>query len=128
MKIMTSLIGVNNAYEEEIDTSPFWRFNYIVDIDNKKIFLKQDSEFMEEEDKEDFKNLENLQAYIESIIREKDKNIESIFLKTIIERLKKYLELVLSANPDYSPNPKNKYVNFFNSSPKMLESNKKIQE
>ncbi len=38
MKIMTSLIGVNNAYEEEIDTSPFWRFNYIVDIDNKKYF------------------------------------------------------------------------------------------
>ena len=127
-KIMTSLIGVNNSYDEEIDTSPFGTFNYIVDIENKKIFLKQDSNFRQKEDKEEFENLQNLQIYIENIIRERDKNIESIFLKSIIERIKKYLELILSANPEYSSNPKNKYVNFFTSSPEILENNKKIQE
>ena len=38
---MGSLLGVNIAYTNEIDTSPFGKFHYIIDIDNKKIFLKQ---------------------------------------------------------------------------------------
>ena len=127
-KIMGSLLGVNIAYTNEIDTSPFGKFHYIIDIDNKKIFLKQTMRLLDDEDIQEYNNLKNLQVYIENIIKEKEKNIESIFLKSFIERLKKYLELILLTNPDYTSYPKKKYVDFFKYSKEIIEKNKKIQE
>ena len=127
-KIMESLLGVNMTYANEMDTSSFGNFHYIVDIDNKKIFLKKTRKFIDDEDIEEYNQLKNVQLYIENIIKEKDKNIESLFLKSYIERLKKYLELILLTNPDYTPYPKNKYVNFFKYSKEIIEKNKKIQE
>ena len=37
-KLMVSLIGVNATYNNDIDTSPFSKLHYIVDIDNKNFF------------------------------------------------------------------------------------------
>ena len=126
-KLMVSLIGVNTSYNDDFDTSPFSKVHYIVDIDNKKIFLKQ-SLNISEDDMKDYENSKEFDLYIQSIIKEKDKNIESIFLKAFIERLKKSLEFILSKNPDFSLSPKNKYVNFFKSSKEIMDKNKKIQE
>ena len=126
-KVMVSLIGVNCSYSEEIRTSPFGKYHYIVDIDNKKMFLKQASRMLDEDEIEEYTKLSNLNTYIENIIREKDKNIDSLFLKPFIERLKKYLDLILTSDPNYNPNQKNKYVNFFKCSKEILEKNRKIQ-
>ena len=125
-KIMVSIIGLNANYSEDIDTSPFGKYHYIFDIDNKKLILKKPLDLSDDEDENDFENLRYLQNYIENII--KDKIEDSIFLKPFIERLRKSLEFVLSKNPDFSLNPKNKYVDFFYSSKEILEQNKKIQE
>ena len=140
-KPMVSLIGVNSTYNDDIDTSPFSKYHYIVDIDNKKFFLKQSLEFSEDEDLKEFQNCKDLQTFIQNIIKDKDirdinqkekdkdKNIiESIFLKTYIDRLRKNLEFILSKNPDFTLSPKNKYVNFFKSSKDIMDKNKKIQE
>ena len=124
-KIMTSLLGVNSTYTEEINTLPFGKINYIVDVDNKKIFLKKEYN-LDEEEMQEYNNLNNLHLYIQNIL--KDKNVESIFLKEFVDRLKKYLELILSANTEYIPYPKNKYVKFFKTSKEIMEKNKKIQE
>ena len=126
-KVMVSLLGVNCTYTDDIKTFAFGKYHYIVDIDNKRIFLKK-AGFLDEDELEDFNNLTDLNIYIQSIIREKDKNIDSIFLKPFIERLKKYLDLILTLDPNYNPNQKNKYVNFFKCSKEILEKNKKIQE
>ena len=126
-KLMISLIGVNTSYYDSFDTSAFSKVHYIVDIDNKKIFLKQ-SLNISEDDIKDYENSKEFDLYIQNIIKEKEKNIESIFLKPFIERLKKNLEFILSKNPDFSLSPKNKYVNFFKCSKEIMDKNKKIQE
>ena len=127
-KIMVSLIGINSSYDENLDTSPFGRYHFIVDLDNKKIFLKQADRITEKGEINDFRNLEDLFPFLQNIIRDKDKNIETIFLKQFIDRLRKSLEFILSRNPEFTPNPKNKYVNFFKSSKEIIEKNKRIQE
>ena len=38
-KLMDSLLGVNAYYDDSIDTFYFGKYHYIVDIDNKKLFL-----------------------------------------------------------------------------------------
>ena len=78
-KIMVSLLGVNAAYEESIDTIPFGKFHYIVDIDNRKMFLKESLDLSIDE-KEDVDNLSSLHTYIQNIIKEKS-SVESSFLK-----------------------------------------------
>lgn len=75
-KVMVSLLGVNANYDDSIDTFCFGRYHYIVDIDNKKIFLKESLDLSMDE-KEEVDNLNNLQTYIQNIIKEK--NIESYF-------------------------------------------------
>ena len=127
-KIMVSMIGVNDSYDPDFDTSPFGKYHYIVDLDNKKLSIKEGETLIEEDEKNDFENLKYLLSYIQNIIREKDKNIETIFLKQYIDRLKKHLEFVLSRNPEFNLNPKNKYVNFFKTSREIMEQNRKIQE
>ena len=127
-KLMVCLIGINATYSDDFDTSAFSRFNYIVDIDNKKVFIKKSSNFCEDEDSEEFNNCKNLQAYIQNIIKDKDKNNDSIFLKPFIERIRKALEILLSKNPDFNFSPKNKFVNFFKCSKDIIDKNKKIQE
>ena len=129
-KIMDSMIGVNSTYNDKIDTYSFGKYHYIVDIDNKKIFLRQTSRFSNAEDFEDFNKLKNLYEYIQNIIRDKDKYLDSIFLKSFIERLRRYLEkLLLEKNElNFNFNPKNKYVNFFKSSKEILKQNRNIQE
>ncbi len=129
-KPFISFLGVNATYSEDFDTSIFGKsFRYIVDIDNKKMFLMKGEE-IEEEEREfnEYNNLKELTSYIQNLIREKDKSNDSLFLKQFIERLKKNLDFILSKNPEYNPNPKNKYVNFFKSSKQIIEKNKKIQE
>ena len=127
-KIMVSLIGINCSYNDEIDTFPFGKCHYIVDIDNKKIIFRQDPNLSEDDDIRECDNLINFQNYIQNIIKEKDKNNENSFLKIYVNRLKKSLENLLNKNPEFSFNPKNKYVNFFKMSKEIMEINKKIQE
>ena len=128
-KLMVSLLGVNTTYNENFNTSAFGKYHYIVDIDNKKVYFKQALDLSEDDEIQEYENLEKFQLYIQSIIKEKDKNNNSsIFLKNFVERLKKNLENILTKYQDYNSNPKNKYVNFFKSSKNILEKNKKIQE
>jgi len=130
-KLLTPLenfmIGVNDSYREDINTSEIG-FHYFVDIDNKKIGLKgYDTQNRDENDPE-MNNLNDLKTFIENILKDKDKIIEKSFLKPFILRLKLYLDLLLKRNPDYTSSPKNKYVNFFNSSKEILKLNKQIQQ
>ena len=130
-KTTPTLLGVNTAYNDELDTSAFGKSHFIVDIDSKKMIFKQ-ADNLEGEEINDFDNLNDLYNYIQNIIKgkekEKEKNIDYSFLKKIFGSLKKNLERVLSKNPEYTYNPKNKYANFFKMSKNIMEVNKKIQE
>ena len=125
-KFMVSFIGVNSSYSQDFDTSPFGKYHFIADIDNKKCFLIQAEELDEDNDIKDYQNLTDIQNYFQNILR--DNKVESVFLKKSILLLKKNLETILLKNPEFSTSPKNKYVNFFNSSSIIRENNKQIQE
>ena len=125
-KIIASMLGVNTMYSDEINTEPFGKFNYIIDLDKKNIILKKELEFSEEDDGKDYNGLNNFRTYIRNILR--DKNVDSIFLKSFIDNMKKSLNSVISKETDFSSNPKDKYVNFFVSSDEIIEKNLKIQE
>ena len=119
-----TLLGVHAAYDDTINTSDFGQF-FIVDIDNKKFFLKESSD-KSEEDKNDAIKLSNLQTYIENIIKEK--NIESSFLKPFIIRLKKKLESIINKEQDPNPAHKVKFKGFFRMNNSIYNTNKLIQE
>ena len=123
-QVMDSLLGVNTLYDERIDTSAFGSYHFIVDLDNKKMILKTFE--LESIDEEDVNDLIKIQDFIDNSLR--DRNIESTFLKNTIKELKTGVEAVLMKDVNYTPNPRNKYVNFFKILPKTLEKNKKIQE
>ena len=124
-KIMVSLLGVNESYDDSIDTFCYGKNHYIVDIDNKKLFLKQSLDLSTDE-KEEVGNLNNLQTYVQNIIKEK--NTESYFLKNFILKLKKDLEAILSKESDYNSNQKNKTFNIYKTSQSIHLTNRKIQE
>ena len=120
------MVGVNDSYSNEIDTSEIGAFHLVVDIDNKKIIVKENQDIR---DVKGINELYELKEYIENIIKEKDKLIEKSFLKQFILRLKKNLDLFLTKNmTDFNSNSKSKYVDFFNTSNDIYENNKKIQE
>ena len=123
-QVMDSLLGVNCSYDETINTSPFGSYYFIVDLDNKKIILKYG--VLDKEEEEDVKDLMKIQEFIQNSI--KDKALDSAFLKNYIKQLKTNLENILTKDVTYTPYPKNKYVNFFKVSEKIIEKNKKIQE
>ena len=123
-QVMDSLLGVNALYDDRIDTSAFGSYHFIVDLDNKKMILKTFE--LESIDEEDVNDLIKIQDFIDNSLR--DRNIESTFLKNTIKELKTGVEAVLMKDVNYTPNPRNKYVNFFKILPKTLEKNKKIQE
>ena len=125
-KCMVSFIGVNYAYDSEFNTSPFGKMHYIVDLDNKKCFPTEGEELEEERDLLDYKNMKDIQAYIYNILKEN--KIDNFFIKKNILMLKKNLESILIANPEFTTSPKNKYVNFFKISKEIMNNNKKIQE
>ena len=125
-KFMVSFVGCNCAYTSEFDTTPFGKCHYIVDIDNKKCFIKTTDEFDEENDAEELKSMENIQSFIQNIIKEN--RVESAFVKNYVLKLKKNLESILTKNPEFSYSPKNKYVDFFKHSNTIMNNNKKIQE
>lgn len=125
-KFMVSFIGLNASYSEDIDTSPFGKYHFIADIDNKRCFLIQADEFDEDNDIKEYQNLTDIQNYLQNIL--KDNKVESVFLKKNILLLKKNLESILLKNPEFATSPKNKYVNFFNISSLIRENNKQIQE
>ena len=124
-KIMVSLLGVNAAYDESIDTFPFSKYHYIVDLDNKKIFLRESPDLSLDE-KDDSENLSNLQNYIQNIIKEKS-SVESSFLKTFIIKLKKNLENIFGKEQEQHSNQK-RYQTFFKMSKTIYNTNRKIQE
>ena len=131
-KIMVSMLGVNTTYREDIDTSVFEKYHFVVDIDNKKFFLKKAIEDLDDEE-EDYNKLQYLFLYIENIFKDLDKDKEkkitdSIFLKQFIQRIKKFLENFLKKNPEFNPHGKNKYVDFFKASKDIMNNNKIIQE
>ena len=121
-KVMVSMLGVNAAYDDCIDTFAFGSYHFIVDIDNKKILLKESLDLSLNE-KEDSENVDKFDNYIKDII--KDKNVDSLFLKTFIKRLKTNLESIIFKDQDNST-PK-KYNGFFKNKNNYF-TNKKIQE
>lgn len=126
-KMMVFLLGVNASYDDSIDTSPFGKYHFIVDIDNKKIFLRESLNISIDE-KEESTNLNKFQQYIQNIIKEK--NIESSFLKIFIIKLKKGLENLLFKDQEQHSNAKvkNSNFNFFKMTKAIYKTNKKIQE
>ena len=110
-KIMVSLLGVNCTYDPSIDTTAFGENHYVVDIDNKKIFFKENLNVSVEE-KEDVNKLNNLIDYIENILKEK--NVNSNVLKKPLIKLKNNIENYLYEKiQGFTPNPKKNFVNFF---------------
>ena len=124
-KVMVSLLGVNAIYDDSIDTFCFAKFHYIVDLDKKNIFLKESLDLSNDE-KEEVDNLNNLQIYIQNIIKEK--NVESYFLRNSIMKLKKDLDIILSKDLEHSSNQKIKTSNIFKTSKSINLINKRIQE
>jgi hypothetical protein len=90
-KVMDSLLGVNASYDESISTSAFGSYYFIVDLDNKKLFLEQPIQDLEDED---YKDLLDIQEFFQNCL--KDRNTDSIFLKDFIKELKTNLESILS--------------------------------
>jgi len=128
-EVYNYMIGINDSYREDIDTSEIGKYHYYVDIDNKKIDLKeQNIDQYKKEDVAEADNLIDLMKFIENILKDKDKISEKSLLKPLILRLKLNLDLLLKSNPDFSSNPKNKYVNFFKTSKDINSLNRKIQE
>ena len=128
-----NMYGYNISYDEYIESYEFGKNYFIVDIDNKKLYINEiyeeilDSECYIIEEDVKFKTLLN---YIENIIK-KDKANENSFIGPYTLKLKKSLEVILSKNPEnpyYTSNPKNKYVNFFKISQNIVNMNKRIQE
>ena len=124
-KVMACLLGVNALYDDSIDTFCFGRYHYIVDIDNKKIFLKESLDLSNDE-KEEVDNLNNLQIYIQNIIKEK--NVESYFLRNLIIKLKKGLDNILAKEFEHYSNQKIKTFNIYKTSKSINLTNKRIQE
>ena len=120
-KLQNSLLGVNSEYNEDIDTGLFGSYYFIMDLDNKKLFLKYDNNNIEQEEKNEINNLLKLQDYIQNCI--KDRYIESFFLKKFIKELKINLE-----NIYYKEQYNNRSIDFFKLSQNIKETNKKIQE
>ena len=121
-KLQNSLLGVNSTYEENLDTSSFGPYYFIMDIDNKKLVLKFNKQLLGPEEEKDINDLFMLRDYIQNCI--KDKYIESFFLKKFIIELKTNLDNILSKEQYYY----GKNVDFFKMTPKIKETNKKIQE
>ena len=67
-KVMVSMLGVNAAYDDCIDTFAFGSYHFIVDIDNKKILLKESLDLSLNE-KEDSENVDKFDNYIKDFIR-----------------------------------------------------------
>ena len=133
-KLIISMLGYNGTYDEDIDTSCFGNNHFIVDLDNKKIFVNNiDSLDLEENEQKEHSNLEALLNYIENIITQKEKVPDTSFIKQYILNMKKSLETTLSKNPynpefTTNPNPKNTYVDFFEMSKGISIFNKNIQQ
>jgi len=131
-KLIISMLGYNGTYNENIDTSCFGNNHFIVDIDNKKIFVNNiDYLDLEEDEKKEHNNLESLLNYIENIITKKDKISDDSFIKQYVLKLKKSLDGILTKNPEnpkYTSNPINTYVNFFKMTKNVVKINKSIQE
>ena len=121
-KLQNSLLGVNMPYDESLSTSDFGHYYFIMDLDNKRFFLKYDINMLEPEEKTDIENVLMLQEYIQNCV--KDKYVESVFLKKYIKDLRNNLEIILLKEQYYY----GKNVDFFKISPKISETNKKIQE
>ena len=126
-KIMTSLLGIPCAYNDSINTFGFSQAHYIVDLENKKMFLRVSGD-MDDEDKKELKKICNLQDYIDMILR--DKKVQSFFLKKFVSILYKDLEALLrEGNPNFTTNPKNyKNPKFFEWNKDIYKRNRKIQE
>ena len=121
-KVMDSLLGVNTTYNDNINTDIYGKYNYIIDIDKKNIILKKELQYFEEDDEKDYKGLNNFRKYLRNIL--KDKNVDSVFLKSFIEEMKKSLINIISKESDL----KEENINFFVSSDEIIEKNIKIQE
>ena len=121
-KVIDSLLGVNTTYNDDINTDIFGKYNYIIDIDKKNIILKKELLYFDEEDEKDFKEFKNFRTYLKNILR--DKSVNSVFLKSFIEEMKKSLNDIISKESDL----KEETVNFFVSSDEIIEKNIKIQE
>ena len=121
-KVMASMLGVNTAYTDDVATDCFGKYNYIIDIDKKNIILKKELNFSEEDDGKDFNCLNSFRTYIKNILKER--NVDSIFLKSFIDSMKKSLNNIIIKEQDL----KEKNVNFFVSSDEIIEKNTKIQE
>lgn len=126
-KIMASLLGIPCTYNDSINTFGFSQAHYIVDLENKKMFLRVSGD-MDTEDKKELKRICNLQDYIDMILR--DKKVQSFFLKKFVSILYKDLEALLKeGNPNFTTNPKNyKNPKFFEWNEEIYKRNRKIQE
>ena len=91
-KIMVSMLGVNTTYREDIDTSVFEKYHFVVDIDNKKFFLKKAIEDLDDEE-EDYNKLQTFYLdYHDTKLRLR-KNREDIKKLSINDKNNKEIEV-----------------------------------
>ena len=125
-KIMVSLLGVNSAYDDSIDTFAFGRYHYIVDIDNKKLKLREALDLSMDE-RDEINRIIELQEYLENILNEK--SVESYFLKKHITTLKNNLQnIIVVDKSSYSYLIQKRNMNFFTQKKINHKLNKSFQE
>ena len=129
-KLMTSLLGVNCTYNDNIKMNDSRKCCYIVDIDNKKLIKRISDAIEDRQEKNEFLQTERLIQYIDDIMNPK-KNVPSMFLAKIIKTLNKKLNEIYN-NEKTDKCDKNdpnigKFTTFFKTSKKIKEINKEIQ-
>ena len=121
-KPISCMLGVNCSYNENINTNDFSELFFVVDLDNKKIYLKKNNECEEN----DYEKTKKIQEYIEKILDLK--TISSKFLKNFLNMLTNNLKEVLNLNTSSINLQDNSKSNFFNWDKTIHDKNRRLQE
>ena len=121
-KPISCMLGVNCSYNENINTNDFSELFFVVDLDNKKLYLKKNNECEEN----DYEKTKKIQEYIEKIFELK--TINSKFLKNFLNILINNLKEVLNLNTYNITLVDNSKSNFFNWDKTIHDKNRRLQE
>ena len=121
-KPISCMLGVNCSYNENINTNDFSELFFVVDLDNKKLYLKKNNECEEN----DYEKTKKIQEYIEKIFELK--TINSKFLKNFLNILLNNLKEVLNLNTNNIYLLDNSKSNFFNWDKTIHDKNRRLQE
>ena len=113
IKEFKTFIGVNANFSTNLNLSKYESVIFIIDIENKRLYKKNDSN-----------EIKNLLEYINNILNNK-KNVESFFLENSINILKAKIQSIKNI---YNQKAKYQSNSYFFTNEKIIEINKLIQE